>query len=240
MKDILNLMRFDYITAKQSGSGPLIAALLLCSLLSWFLAPFCAVYLICAGFAFCTPVQKKADSAGLPKIYGILPVKRKNIARARFLYFWLIMFLVEILAIGIVLLSGVLKLNRFLPNQNSAAVQTIVEMNNQEEIWTFLGGVVIMFVFCTVVLLYVEMMGQIFGRENEMRILFLTLGIIAGVVFVFFWLSAHDILPMLSFDGEDNTDLQNIIYSVCANIGVLIAALLFGEITAHIVSKREL
>lgn len=83
MKEILNLIKLDFITVKRKS-------LLMCILtvaitvFAVFTMPHMAVVLIIFSGLFVQPVFVIADKSGYNKLYGILPIKRRSIVFGRF------------------------------------------------------------------------------------------------------------------------------------------------------------
>ena len=90
-------------------------------------------------------------------------------------------------------------------------------------------------VFSCVMFAFMEMMGQIFGRENEMKILLILLGaivvLVLGGVFILEQLGS----PEIKF--PEMPVWAGVTVTVLAVFGVCV---LFGEITAAKLAKREL
>ena len=238
MKDIQKIIRFDYLTAKPLGLPSFLVVAVMCFGLSLFFSPIICGYIIFGAMIFVIPLQGMADKNGFNKLYGILPVKRKNITRARFIYIFLINFISEITEIILALISINLKLYRILPNQDSEMLQMIKDSFEDNHLtFTVIVG---MFAFLCFCFLYMEMMGQIFGRENEMKILTISIGVFVGLIAGFLWLSEHGIIPIFMLPSIPSSVSGKIILAVVINIISFLTSIIFGEITANKVSKREL
>lgn len=238
MKDILKIMRFDFLTAKPLAWGGFIIAAVLFSLLSLFFSPIICAYITFGALMFVIPLQSIADKSNFNKLYGILPVQRKNITRARFMYIFAVLFLSELFEIVMIVISMSLKLYRVLPNQNGEMMQMVKDSFSDTSL-IFIMGLGMFTLFC-LMFSYMEMMGQIFGRENEMKIIIITLGIICVLAFGFFWLSEHDIIPVFRLPELPTTTAGKVTMGVILNIVMFGICLLFGEITANKLAKREL
>lgn len=238
MEDILKIMRFDFLTAKPLALVEFIILSFFCLILSLLFSPMLCSYIIFAAMIFIIPLQNIADKNNFNQLYGILPVKRKNITRARFLYIFLIHFITEIIEILIACVSISLKLYRILPNQESAPIQ-MIKNSFSNYITTFYAIIGIFAVVC-LIFLYVEMIGQIYGRENEFKIIIITLGVIVFIIMGFIFLSNKGIIPMLKVPSIPTSNTGKIILAVVINIIIFGLSTLFGEITANKVSKREL
>lgn len=238
MKDILKVMRFDYLTARPYALVPVVIVIMLCFALSLFFSPLISAYITFGGMMFVIPLQGVAEKSGFHKLYGILPVKRKNITRARFLYVFLLTFFAELLEGALAVLAFSLKLNRLLPNQDSEMMQMV---NNGFTDGTFIViAIVGIFILFCLLFGYMEMMGQIFGRENEMKIFLITIGVIAALAFGILTLAERDVIPTLKFPSLPATIEGKVILGAILNVVMLGICLLFGEITANKLAKREL
>ncbi|MBR0140655.1 MAG: hypothetical protein IJM19_00215 [Ruminococcus sp.] len=238
MKDIQKIMRLDFLTAKPSAMPVFVFVVLLCFGMSLFFAPLLCAYIIFGAMVFVIPLQGIADKNGFNKLYGMIPVRRKNITRARFLYIFLVHFITEIIEIILALISINLKLYRLLPNQDGEMLQMIEDSFNDNHLtFTIIIGMFGFFCFC---FSYMEMMGQIFGRENEMKILTISISVFVGFTVGFLQLSEHGIIPIFLLPSMPSSISGKIILAVSGNVLNFIICTVFGEITANKLSKREL
>ncbi len=241
MKDILKMMRFDFISAVgTSGAGSRGANVILSIFMAvmflgvaLFVSPVFAFCLIFASGALIVPLQS-AKNEDLGKLYGLLPVERKNITRARFLYIFLIHLLMLCSALLLASLSVALDLNRFIAG-SSDALKTLSEMYDPEVfgkmIPVFLGFAVL----SCVTFAFMEMLGQIQGRQSEMKVLFILIVAVCVIV-----LGSTFILGQLGYPEIKLPDLPEWLALSLVFLGVLGICVLFGEITASKLSKREL
>ncbi|MDE7364877.1 MAG: hypothetical protein K2N27_08380, partial [Ruminococcus sp.] len=88
--------------------------------------------------------------------------------------------------------------------------------------------------------LYMEMMGQIHGRENEFKIVMITMIILTVLLLGFFALSDREIIPTIKLPSLPSTVSGYILLGAVLNIVMLGICLLFGEITVNKLAKREL
>ncbi len=243
MGDIVKVMRMDFITSAGSvtanGKGELILGiplLLLFLAMPLFLSPLLSFYLIFAAMVLVIPLQNTAKG-DLGHLYGILPVKRGNITRARFAYIFLIYLVSELVSFLIAWISILLNLNRLLPD-DSALVEIGREYYDSAklpEIGVVFVGFTMFFCF---MFSFMEMMGQIHGRENEMKILFIFLAGIVVVVLGFTWLASIGIIPYMDFSGMSEPEAFPTFVIIHLVVGAL--CVLFSEITAAKMAAREL
>lgn len=238
MKDILKIMRFDFLTAKPLALRAFIPVVVLFSLLSLFFSPLISSYVTFGAMVFVIPLQAVADKSGFHKLYGTLPVKRSNITRARFLYIFLVHFAAEMLELVLAVIAMSLKLYRVLPNRNGEIMQMVKDSFGDTKL-TLLMVIGMFTVFC-LMFSYMEMMGQIYGRENEFKIIMMTLGVLTVLLVVFLVLSDHGIIPTIKMPSLPDTVQGILLLGTILNIVMFGICTIFGEITANKLAKREL
>lgn len=238
MRDILKLIRFDYLTARPLAFGLAVIIAVIFIALSLFFAPMLCSYITFGAIVFVIPLQGIADKSVFHKLYGTLPVRRGNITRARFLYIFLVHCAAELLELVPAVTALSLRLYKILPNQNGEMMQ-MVKKNFEDTNLTLLMifGV---FTVCCLLFSYMEMMGQIHGRENELKIIMATLGVLTVLCVVFFVLSGHGIIPAIQMPGLPDTVQGLLLLGGILNIVMLGICLIFGEITVNKLAKREL
>ena len=238
MKDILKVMRFDFLTAKPLALAGMFFAVLMFGLLSLFFSPMISAYTTLAAMLFVIPLQGTAEKSGFNKLYGILPVARKNITRARFFYIYLVHFLTELLELVIVVTAKSLLLYRILPNQNGEMMQMVKESFEDTKLTLLM--VFGVFTFFCLMFSYMEMMGQIHGRENEFKIILITIGVISVIALLFSILANNDVIHITRVPGLPDSVGGMLIFGAVLNVIMLGVCIIFGEITASKLAKREL
>ena len=238
MRDILHMMRFDYLTAKPIALTGAIFAVGLSTVLCLLFSPIIAAYFSLAAMIFVIPLQGAADKNGFHKLYGILPVERRSITRARFLYIYLVHFIMQMLGLLVACISKALQLYRFLPNQDSETMLMVKNSFADTKLMLLMVfGVGL--VFC-LLFSFMEMMGQIFGRENEFKILLIVVGILALLAFVFSLLTDRDLIPVMQLPHLPEKVPAQLALGLGADVLMLGLCILFGEITASRLARREL
>ncbi len=123
MKEITRLMRLDLLTGAPITLKNYLGTLLIFGALALLLAPFFGLYTVFAPAILLGGIVKGTDGSKTAKLFGILPVHRKNITRARFLLIFAVYFVTELLLILTVWLSTRLMLIQYLPFQESQIMQ---------------------------------------------------------------------------------------------------------------------
>lgn len=231
-------MRFDYFTAKPIAFGGMIFTILLFGSLGLFFSPMICSYISIIAVILVIPLQKTADKSGFSKLYGILPVDRKSITRGRFLYIFLVFFSFELMELILVAVSKTLKLYRIFPNQNSELIQMTKDSFANTQ-FTLLMVFVMFALFCLLTS-YMEMMGQIHGRESDFKTIVITIGVISVIAFAFVVLSEHNMLPLIKLPSLPESVGGMLLIGAVLDLLMLAICLLFGEITAKKLVNREL
>ncbi len=237
MKDILKVMRFDFLTSWAMFGKAVACIVAFCLILGLFFSPIICVYLCFFPMVLIVPLQAVAEKSGFRKLYGLLPVSRQSIPRGRFLLFFVLFLVSELTALAGGALSMSLRLFRFIP-AGSDLYEFVADSFDDKK--TFFMTLIGMHFAMFLIFSYMEMMGQIFGRENEMRIITITLGIVAALLVGFFVLSDNGVLPLIQFPSAPETIAGWAVLGIIAVVVMLGIAILFGEITCRKVTCREL
>lgn len=238
MKDILRVMKFDFLTARPLAWKAYILIGIFTFACGLLFSPVAGAYIEFGAMMLVIPLQTVADKSNFNKLYGILPVKRRNIVRARFIYIFGMFFFTELLAVALGMISLRLKLYRLMPKQDGEVMQMLKHAfeNPASSFALVFGFVAVM----TLLFTYMEMMGQIFGRENEMRVLIITLGVFSVLTVIFITLTNYDIIPTIKLPSLPSTLGKTMIMGAGVNAVLFVVSVLFGEITASKLEKREL
>lgn len=193
MKNYLNLMRFDLITAVCSaGNRPAAAALLIAAaylILVFLGVPLISIALYIGGILLIAPLQGAAEKYNFNKLYGILPVQMRTVIQARFLLIAVSMLFCEAAAFLIGAVSEKLHIYRF---EGDFAVG----------IGSLLTYCVMMFAFMLAALSFVEAAHWIYGQANEMKVMIYTFGgIVAAALLIWLLMHVH-ILPSFAQLGK--------------------------------------
>ena len=240
MKDILKMMRFDFIsclgTSGTAGTATTVFGVILIVFFlafGFFISPVFAFTFIAVAGALIVPLQSaKKDDLG--RLYGVLPIKRRNITRARFLYIYLLHIVGFVIALLLAFTSVSLDLNRFLPHDNEM-MRIFSEEFNMTEFAKLITVAAAFTVFSCLMFAFMEMMGQILGREHEMKIFIIILIVIVVGIMGGVWVLGQLGSPEIKLPEMPQWASLTVTGAVTLGICVL-----FGEITAAKLAKREL
>ena len=242
MRDIMKVIKFDFLTISSLLLGSTVFVVLLCAALSMILSPAIAVAISICSACFIIPLQGIADKNGFNKLYGTLPAERRNITMGRFVYIFLVFFITEIIQLAIVISAIELKLYTlvFGPEEKMPKNEVMAMLKSgfrQTDIsfYVMIG----VFVALCIGISYLEMIVQIHGKENQMKYIIIT-------AIVLLMLSAV-VAMLINPDSDKKSDLSFLhssaagiaVVGVVLNVLALVICLVFGEITAKRVSKRE-
>jgi hypothetical protein len=238
MKESLKMARFDYFLTGGSMLPSAIVLLLIALVFMSVFSPNCSAFILFNIPISLVPLQQ-TDKKNSGKMYGTIPVHRKSVTRGRFLYMIISGLVSEIAAMLIAVLAIVININRFLPHDNP--LMQLAEKQYSFKSFVPFGIVIGVFVFIMLTSAALEMIGQIFGRENDMRNILIMI-ISAIVLFFCYLILSYDkgILPCPDEFHAPATLGGKIALCVVLNAVTVGIVALFGEITANIVSKREL
>ena len=250
MQDILKVIRFDFLTMSSVSMGELIFVILFCLVLSMLLSPLIAVMITFCVFGFVYPLQDIAERNGFSKLYGTLPVDRRNVTRARFIYIFAAFLICELTELVIAVSSTILDLNKLIFNIDRSAERSREMLTYMHMIYDT-PAVVYLAVFavaavCCIAEAYMEMMSQIYGRENLFRSVMIGIAALSAVIGGVYLLSSYTTL-IPQFHLMQMTEnyaaisvSESVIFGAASNAAMLAVCLVFGEITTRIVSEREI
>lgn len=130
MKDVLKMIRFDYISVKPLTVPYVIGFIAVCLVLSLFGIPL-GVFCFAASAAVFAPVQEQASS-DTRKIYGILPVRRDAVTKAAFLEMTVPLFIGELLSLTFLLISNFSKLYRIFPKIVVGIIEELFDFSQND------------------------------------------------------------------------------------------------------------
>lgn len=196
MKDVLKMIRFDYISVRLLTVPYVIGFIALSLVLALFGIPL-GVFCFAAAAAVFAPVQELASS-DTRKIYGILPIRREAVTRAAFIEMIVPLFIGELLSLMFLVISNSSKLYRIFPQTVGSIIEELFDFSKSDATITF-GELCIMlilvFVYLCILAAYLEMMSAIQSRKNDVKNLLTTVTLTAAIIVVIDVLSANQVIP---------------------------------------------
>lgn len=234
MKDILKMVQFDFIAGEKLLPLCLIvlaadaaAAMLLMPAVAPVFIPFAVCIFL--------PVQSIAARCGFNKLYGILPIRRSTVTRAAFLEYTVSALIGEVISVLIYTAAKAAKLYLSVRQALSGIIEDSTQQNSNQSA----AIAVILFAVICMFICYMRMMSDIFGQENEAKILILTVFVLLVILTPLLVLRLKNILPPAAAWLPKSTGGKALL--ICAaHLATFGICALFCEITVKKLANREL
>lgn len=230
MKEILKMIRFDYITVKSFTVPYVIGFIVISFVLSLFGIPL-GILSFVALMAIFGPVQELANS-DTRRIYGVLPVRRDAVTRAAFMEIIVPLFVGELLSLVLLLISNSSKLYRIFPKTVGDIIEGLFDFS-QNDLMIAFGELCIILILISaslcILAAYLEMKSEIQGHENDIRDLLTVIFIIVVVIEVITALVNMEIIPPVKRWLIPRTVLGKWVFAVFLNIIAVSVSVLFCE-----------
>ncbi len=240
MKEILHVMRLDFITAASPAKGMMFLLSLFAIAAALLFTPFAGILVLeFVPIIVIGPLQVFDGKYG-NRLHGILPVRRKNITRGRFALYAAFFLCIQLFVAVLSTVAVYADLNELLPLETLSALQEqqfAFETKSLPELLVMCAMVSICF---WMLFSFIEMSGQIFGRENEMKIFVISCIVVVGLVVAVMTLTNAGILPYFEVPELPTTISGAIGFLVIGDLAAILFCTAFSEITAHITAKREI
>lgn len=241
MKDILKMIRFDYITVRSLTLPYVLGFIVISFVLSLFGIPL-GIFCVAALMAIFGPVQELSNSDSR-KIYGILPVCGDAVTRAAFLEMIVPLFAGELLSFLFLFISKSSKLYRIFPKNVGDMIEGLFSFSQNDRGISFDGLCILLVLtsaYLCVLAAYLEMASKIQGSENDIKNLLLAISITAAVFAVITALVKAGMIPSLQMWLIPRTVLGKWLIAVSLNIIAAGVSVLFCEITVKKTADFEM
>lgn len=238
MRDIINLMKYDFYNIQSQLKLFVIMSSFFIPL-GFFLYPETSVYFILIAMIFVSPLHGMSEKYNFNKLYGLIPVKRKNIIRAKFLFIFIAHFFMEMISYSVIIIAINTKWYKLIVDTKTAFGKIANTSFKDDQLYIGIIFATVIFASMCSIFIYVEMMGQIFGRKNELKITIITFFILTLLA-----------IGLTKFVNPDFTNFKMpstpktyeslIKFSMIINLITLAISIFLSEITAAIISRREL
>lgn len=232
MKEIIDLMRLDFICMKRKTLLPLVLALICAAATGIFMHPVFMMMILVFSWLPIEALFSITAKGNMDKLYGMLPVRRGRLVWARFLLSAIIIALATAFVIAVAWLA--FKLNLFYDKE------LILE---SEGMGTFEGSVMMASVifdlsclFCAWELTTIFVLGM--EREFIGIVTGLLLMFVATVVFVEMNIDMQSMLTKFA-TGMGKLYMKSVYYVVVFGVGLAIMAA-FAAISYFATRRREI
>ena len=235
MKTLFNLMHLDFISIKNKSLPAFIVGIILVTTISIVLVPHAAAIMPFLAMGFMSPMSITAEKNGYNRLYGILPVSRKQVVYARFAEAFILCLVAALIGIAIGSISVALGLySHLIPGLDKIVlvIDTFISEGLTPAYATSIFFLTACFSFA--VLYFIDF---IFGVEKEgpatLIIMFGLCLIIAFLILVV----GIDFAEIINnfIESTSRTTMAIILYL----LGMILIAI-SAVITSSIMNKREL
>ena len=237
MKNVINLIKLDYITVKNKSVPIIVIMIILGFAAGCTLFPLAPIIITMFAGLCIQPIFAVAEQCGYNKLYGVLPVKRIQIVEARFTLAGIFLLVTAAVTTGLGMIAEKIIMNNENFIQENDAYELLTMMNDAELTIPVMGA--LFFAFGCFFIAAEGTLIFIFGTSKE-----IPAAIGFGLVFFsaviamvkIFDLSADKIAKKLAPVLSDHKALL-----ILALYAIGIALLVLGVLVSHMVTrKREL
>lgn len=235
MREIIKLMNADFENVKVFGLNAFIIGFVISFLLALLFSPGMTSMMCLFSCAMILPLMMN-DDKGNNHFYGVLPVNRNHITKARFSFIFCVFFISEIVGMILSGISLVLKLNKLLPE--SIMMKLAADNFDISQYPVFLIVTALVYTAVSVSFMYAEMIKDIFGSDRLGNIIILTLLALFGLFAAFILASSFEIIHF--YPHLPDTMTGKIIMILILNAVTAAAGIVFSSVTTSKISGREL
>lgn len=237
MKDVLKMVRFDFVTAGSLTVPYVLAFIGLSFLLALFGMPL-GLFCFAAPLVIFGPAREAAG-AEQRKIYGILPIQRSAVTRAAFLEDTSMLIAGELLTMLLLIISDKSRLSRVLPESVAELLKYLKEAYNFSPVGLCVT-IALLSAYLCVLSAYLEMEAEIHGHESDTKNILIALSVTAAVIALVFVLVNKGVLPPVSTWIELETAEGKGIFAVILNIAAAAVSAVMCEITVKKTAEKEI
>lgn len=241
MKEIMKMIRFDFITVKQLSMPNFLGFIIICTILS-----VCGVFHAVLGVIVFTmftsifsPIQQVMQG-DQRKIYGVLPVKREAVIKANFAENTGTMLIGEIAAIALTVIGDVSKVYTLLPDK---AAEKIAEMKNgllPAMPFKIRDLMILLCVFICIVYAVLWMLGELEEHKNDIRNMVAAVLVSAVLIVSVILLTMNHILPSPEKYLFPSTVAGEFIWAICLNLAAVAVTVICCRTTVKKLADKEL
>ena len=176
------MIRFDFQTVQPITFRIVLLSLGVFVFISIFFFPSSAVALPIFGVVLFGPLESIVIKDGIRRLYGILPIRKSSVISARFVEVVAALFVLELLAIIIGVVSYKIKLFTINLFSKDIAEQAIQLIKTEEAIPRLISTSQIVFTIVCMIVCFFTMTSLIFGQEHDLLIVVIMMIVIGGLI----------------------------------------------------------
>ena len=245
MKEIVKLIRFDYITSRNSALPFFCGMLIISLLLAVFgvFNPMFNIFLIIACVGFFAPSMAATQKPEYRRVQGILPVSRAAFVRAEFAEYMLGVVASETITLILMGINKLSKLYEIFPRNFEVFCKEIHEadrMSFEKGVeFKFVHLVIFVSVLLIVQIAFIAMRSDIEKHQHDIRNVLLTFSLAILVFIVSIILVTRGIIPPYNEWLFPSTDVGTWIWGITLNAAAVALGILFCHITVKKTADYE-
>lgn len=246
MKEILKLIRFDFITSENSTLPIVVSMFVICIIMAAFgvFNPVFGVFLFISCAAFFAPVQSAAENPDFRRVRGILPVGRTAFVRAEFAESIVTLLAGELITLILMGISRSSKLYEVFPAKLEAFCQTMhgfdgIDLGGGSFI-KFVPLIILVCALLIVIVTFINMRSDIERHEHDIRNVLLIFSAVVIACTVSVWLVAKKIIPPYEKWLFPSTDAGTWIWGTALNAAAVSIGIIFCRITGKKTADYEI
>jgi len=246
VKEIMKLIRFDFMTSVNSALPFFCGMLIICLILTAFgvFNPVFGVFLFISSAAFFAPAQNAANNPDFRRVRGILPVNRASFVRAEFTETIAALLASEIITLILMGISRLSKLYEIFPPKLEVFCKEIHTCDGidvgEGNIVKFVHLVILVCVLLIVQVTFINMRAAIERHEHDIRnVLLVFSGVIIAII-VSIELVTNRIIPQYEEWLFPSTDAGTWIWGIALNAAAVALGILFCRIAEKKTADYEI
>ena len=246
MKEIMKLIRFDFITSFNSALPFFGGMLLICVILAAFgvFNPIFGVFLFISSAAFFAPAQNAAANPNFRRVRGILPVSRASFVRAEFMENILALLVSELITLVLMGISKLSKLYEIFPPKFEVFCKEIHDLDGIEvapgSVFKFVPLGIIVCALLIVQVTFINMRAAIERHEHDIRNVLLVFSAVIIAIIASVELVMNRIIPPYDEWLFPSTTAGTWIWGIALNAAAVALGLLFCRIAEKKTADYEI
>lgn len=241
MKEIMKMIRFDFITVKQLSLPTFLGFFIICLLLA-VCGAFHAVLGVIVFAVFTSvfaPVQQVMQG-DQRRIYGILPVKRETVIKANFAENTAAMLLGEAAAIVMTVIGEASRVYTLLPDKLEKKVEVLKGGSGISMSFRPRDVMILLCAYICILYAVLWMLGELEEHKNDIRNMVAAVLVSAVLIVSVILLTTKNILPSPEKYLFPRTVIGEVIWGICLNALAAAVTVLCCRITVKKLADKEL
>ncbi|MBP5578647.1 MAG: hypothetical protein J6X56_04065 [Ruminococcus sp.] len=246
MKEIMKLIRFDFITSVNSALPFFGGMLIICLILTAFgiFNPIFGGLLTVLCAVFFSPAQAAANNPNFRRVRGILPVSRASFVRAEFAETIVSVIASELITLIFMGISKISKLYEIFPLKFEVFCKELHDLDGIEvaegSVFKFVPLVIIICSLLIVQVTFINMRSDIERHEHDIRNVLLIFSVVIIAFIVSVELIVNGVIPPYDKWLFPSTEGGTWLWGIVLNTAAVAIGILFCRITEKKTADYEI